>query len=416
VAKKSRGGSGKKPRRKAGRKGKRDLRRAGPGEVKVITGNYAVAYAAKLARAEVISAYPITPQTSIVEKLSELCGSGELAAEFIKVESEHSAMSCLIGASLAGVRTFTATSSHGLAYMHEVLHWAAGQRLPIVLVNVNRAMGPGWNIWSDQTDSLSQRDTGWAQFYCESNQEALDTVIQAFRVAEQASVPVMVVYDAFSLSHTSEAVELPAQEGVDRFLPPHRPAVKLDPKDPRFFGALVTFDYYTEHRWLLERDTRRVLELAAEAGREYGMITGRSYPVVEKYRTSGADLLLLATGTIASTAKDVIDAWRAEGRKVGLVRPRLFRPYPQEELRSICRGVPRVAVIDRDNSFGAGGVWCAETRSALYDLPAGQRPEILSYVAGLGGRDVTVEVIDRVLKLAAAGKAQPRGTWVDLKP
>ena len=399
--------------KKAGAKG-RKLKPAGPGDVKVITGNYAVAYAAKLARAEVVSAYPITPQTSIVEKLSELCGTGEMQAEFIKVESEHSAMSCLIGASLAGVRAFTATSSHGLAYMHEVLHWAAGQRLPIVLVNVNRAMGPGWNIWSDQTDSLSQRDTGWAQFYCESNQEALDTVIQAFRVAEQVSVPVMVVYDAFSLSHTSEAVELPPQKGVDTYLPRYRPKVRLDPKDPRFFGGLVTPNYYMEQRWLLERDTRKILEVAEVAGREYGRMFGRSYPVVEEYRTDGAKLLVLATGTIASTSKDVIDDWRRKGRKIGLVRPRLFRPYPHEELRRICRKVPRVAVVDRDNSFGSGGIWAAETRSALYDLPAKSRPEVLSFVAGLGGRDVTPEVVDRLFKAAWAGKAEPRGTWVDL--
>jgi pyruvate/2-oxoacid:ferredoxin oxidoreductase alpha subunit len=395
---------------------RRDLRPAGKGEVKVITGNSAVAYATKLCRVQVISAYPITPQTSIVEKLSEMCASGDLPAEFIKVESEHSAMSCLVGASLAGVRSFTATSSHGLAYMHEVLHWAAGQRLPIVLVNVNRAMGPGWNIWSDQTDSLSQRDTGWAQFYCESNQEALDTIVQAFRVAEQALVPVMVVYDAFSLSHTSEAVELPPQEGVDRYLPPYRPEVRLDPHDPRFFGGLVTPDHYMEHRWLLERDTRRILDLAAAAGHEFGRVFGRSYPVVEEYSAKGAELLLLATGTIASTSKDVIDVWRKAGRRVGLVRPRIFRPFPCEELCRICRGVKRVAVVDRDNSFGSGGIWAAETRSALYDLPARQRPEVLSYVAGLGGRDVTTDVIDGILNAARAGRAEPRGTWVGFKP
>jgi pyruvate/2-oxoacid:ferredoxin oxidoreductase alpha subunit len=203
---------------------------------------------------------------------------------------------------------------------------------------------------------------------------------------------------------------------VDRFLPPYRPEVKLDPKDPRFFGGLVTPDYYMEHRWLLERDTRRILKLAEQVGKEYAQVTGRQYPIVEKYKTAGAELLLLATGTIASTSKDVIDAWRAKGKKVGLVRPRLFRPYPQEELRSICKGVKRVAVIDRDNSFGSGGVWCAETRSALYDLPEKVRPQILSYVAGLGGRDVTTDVIDRILKAASAGKAEPRGTWVDLKP
>jgi pyruvate/2-oxoacid:ferredoxin oxidoreductase alpha subunit len=192
--------------------------------------------------------------------------------------------------------------------------------------------------------------------------------------------------------------------------------VKLDPKDPRFFGALVTQDYYTEHRWLLERDTRRILELAAEAGRDFGRIFGREYGVIERYAADGAELLLLATGTIASTAKDVIDAWRAEGRKVGLVRPRLFRPFPQEELRQACRGARHLAVIDRDNSFGSGGIWATEARAALYELPEAERPQLLSYVAGLGGRDVTVEVIDGVLRAASDGKAEPRGTWVDLKP
>jgi len=393
----------------------RSSARAARGEVKVITGNYAVAYAAKLSRVQVVSAYPITPQTSIVEKLSEMCGSGELAAEFIKVESEHSAMSCLVGASLTGARAFTATSSHGLAYMHEVLHWAAGQRLPIVLVNVNRALGPGWNIWTDQTDSLSQRDTGWAQLYCESNQEALDTVIQAFRIAESVLVPVMVVLDAFSLSHTSEGVEIPPQDAVDRFLPPYRPAVRVDTANPRFFGGLVMPEHYMEHRWLLEENSRRILDVAAEADRDYGRAFGRSYGLVERYRAAGAELLLMATGTVASTAKEVIDAWRRRGRRVGLVRPRLFRPFPIEEMRSACRLARRLAVIDRNNSFGSGGIFATETRAALYGLPSGSRPEVLSYVAGLGGRDITPDVIDRILSAAWAGRAEPRGTWVDLK-
>lgn len=394
----------------------RPQHRAARGQVKVITGNYAVAYAAKLARVQVVSAYPITPQTSIVEKLSEMCGSGELPAEFIKVESEHSAMSCLVGASLAGVRAFTATSSHGLAYMHEVLHWAAGQRLPIVLVNVNRAMGPGWNIWSDQTDSLSQRDTGWAQLYCESNQEALDTVIQAFRIAEQVYLPVMVVLDAFSLSHTSEGVEIPPQAAVDRYLPRFQPEVRIDTREPRFFGALVMPEHYMEHRWLMEEASRRILRVALQADREYGRIFGRSYGIVERYRTAGARLLLMATGTVASTAKEVVDAWRRRGRRVGLIRPRLFRPFPAEELRAACQGTRRLAVIDRNNSFGSGGIFATETRAALYGLPAARRPEVLSYVAGLGGRDITPDVIDRVLSAAWAGRAEARGTWVDLKP
>jgi len=386
------------------------------GEVKVITGNYAVAYAAKLSRVQVVSAYPITPQTSIVEKLSEMCGSGELAAEFIKVESEHSAMSCLVGASLSGVRAFTATSSHGLAYMHEVLHWAAGQRLPIVLVNVNRALGPGWNIWTDQTDSLSQRDTGWAQLYCESSQEALDTVIQAFRIAETVRVPVMVVLDAFSLSHTSEGVEIPPQAAVDRYLPPYRPDVKVDTANPRFFGGLVMPEHYMEHRWLLEDSSRRVLDVAAAADRDFDRAFGRSYGIVDRYRAEGAELLLMATGTVASTAREVIDAWRKSGRKVGLVRPRLFRPFPAEELRSACRGARKLAVIDRNNSFGSGGIFATETRAALYALPRGSQPEVFSYVAGLGGRDITPDVIDGILAAAWKGQAEPRGTWVGLKP
>src|SRR5512137_1708512 len=207
---------------------------------KVITGNQAVAYGVILSRVDVISAYPITPQTTIVEELSELIANGRLNTRFLKVESEHSAMAALIGASTGGVRCFTATSSHGLAYMHEMLHWASGARLPIVLVNVNRALGPGWNIWSDQSDSLSQRDTGWVQLYCENNQEVLDTTVQAFKLGEAVGLPVMIVLDAFYLSHTSEPVDMPDPEAVDDFLPKRRAALRLDPQDPHAFGALTT--------------------------------------------------------------------------------------------------------------------------------------------------------------------------------
>ncbi|MEJ2503682.1 MAG: hypothetical protein P8177_10300 [Gemmatimonadota bacterium] len=207
---------------------------------KVMVGNHAVSLGVKLARAEVISAYPITPQTQIVEMLSEMCGSGELDARFIKVESEHSAMAACMGASATGVRAFTATSSQGLALMHELLHWAAGARHPIVMANVNRAMGPGWNIWTDQNDSLAQRDTGWIQLYCENNQEVLDTTIQAFRLAEAVDLPVMIILDAFFLSHTSEPVDVPDPAVVDAFLPRREARLKLDPADPRAFNALVT--------------------------------------------------------------------------------------------------------------------------------------------------------------------------------
>ncbi|MFH1024222.1 MAG: pyruvate ferredoxin oxidoreductase [Planctomycetota bacterium] len=391
-------------------------RRAKHEDMRVITGNSAVAHAVRLARVQVVSAYPITPQTSIVEKLSEMCASGELAAEFIKVESEHSAMSCLVGSALAGARSFTATSSHGLAYMHEVLHWAAGMRLPIVLANVSRAMGPGWNIWTDHTDSLSQRDTGWAQFYCESNQEVLDTVLQAFRIAEEVLVPVMVVLDAFSLSHTSEGVAIPSSAAADGFLPPWRPKVKVDTRHPRFFAPLVMPDHYMEHRWLLEEASRKILNVAARVDRDFGRRFGRRYGIVDPYRAEDADVLLLAVGSAASTAREVIDDQRRRGRKAGLVRLRLFRPFPAEELRRVCAGARTIAVLDRDNSFGAGGILAAETRAALYDLPEKRRPRVAGYIAGLGGRDITPAVLAEILAAARAGRAAPRGTWVGLKP
>src|SRR5512143_2931382 len=211
---------------------------------KVIEGSHAVSYGVMLCKVQVICAYPITPQTHIVERLSELCASGDLQAKFIKVESEHSAMAACIGAAAAGARTFTATSSQGLALMHELLHWASGARLPVVMANVNRSLGPPWNIWCDQTDSLSQRDTGWLQFYCESSQEVVDTVIQAYKISEKVSLPSMVILDAFYLSHTFEPVNLPDQERVDRFLPPFEPRYRIDPRDPRSFSGITPPDFY----------------------------------------------------------------------------------------------------------------------------------------------------------------------------
>ncbi|MFQ6033760.1 MAG: pyruvate ferredoxin oxidoreductase, partial [Candidatus Bipolaricaulia bacterium] len=236
---------------------------------KVITGNYAVSYGAALARAQVIAAYPITPQTTIVELLADFCAEGALDAKFIKVESEHSAMASCIGAAAAGARAFTATSAQGLALMHELLHWAAGARLPIVMADVNRAMAAPWSIWTDQNDSLAQRDTGWIQYYCESNQEALDTVIQAYRVAERVSLPAMLVLDAFFLSHTSEPVDVPEQALVDEYLPPYRPEFKLDVNDPRAFSGITMPSEYMELRYKMERAMEEALEVAHRADLEY---------------------------------------------------------------------------------------------------------------------------------------------------
>lgn len=353
---------------------------------KVITGNHAVSYGALLSRVQVISAYPITPQTQVVELLSEMCASGALNAKFIKVESEHSAMAALIGASTVGARAFTATSAHGLALMHEMLHWAAGARLPIVMANINRAMGPGWSVWTDQNDSLSQRDTGWLQFYCESNQEILDTVIQAYRIAEQVSLPVMIILDAFVLSHTSEPIDIPPVELVDTYLPPYKPEFKLDVDDPRAFGALTSPDYYYELRYKMQKAMDEAVSVAKAADDEFKKVFGRGYGVIECYRGEDCDLLLVTSGTITGTARVVVDELRASGRKVGLLKMRMFRPFPWDDVRNILVKVKKVAVIDRNISFGASGVFFQEIRSCMYGEPS---PPIFGFIIGLGGRDVT---------------------------
>jgi pyruvate/2-oxoacid:ferredoxin oxidoreductase alpha subunit len=365
---------------------------------KVIMGNHAVSYGAMLARAQVIAAYPITPQTQIVEMLSEFCADGLLDAKFIKVESEHSAMAACIGASSAGARAFTATSGHGLALMHEMLHWATGARLPIVMANVNRALGPGWSVWTEQTDSLAQRDTGWLQFYCESNQEVLDTVIQAFKIAEQILLPTMLVLDAFFLSHTEEPVDIPDQELVDRYLPPYHARYKLDPSDPHAFGALVPPDHYMELRYKIQRAMEQAVEVARQADEEFREVFGRSCGLVEKYRLEDAEVVLVTSATITSTARVVVDELREEGHKVGLLKVRLFRPFPVEEIREALAGVRKVAVIDRNISFGHGGIFAEETKSALYNGP--HRPPIFGFIIGLGGRDVTPASIRGIAEYA----------------
>ena len=383
---------------------------------RVIVGNHAVSLGVKLARCEVVSAYPITPQTQVVEMLSEMCAHGELAARFIKVESEHSAMAACVGASAAGARTFTATSSHGLAYMHEMLHWAAGGRLPIVMANVNRAMGPGWNIWADQNDSLSQRDTGWIQLYCETNQEVLDTTIQAFKLAEAVDLPVMVVLDAFYLSHTSEPVEVPEPALVDAFLPKRVARHQLDVAEPHAFGALVRPEDYTEMRWDQQAAMDRALAVLAETDAEWARLTGRAYGAAESYRTEDAELLLVTSGTITSTARDVVDRRRAAGERIGLVKVKLFRPFPTQVLRDLLRGVQRVAVLDRNISPGHGGIFAEEIRSALYDLPLDDQPMMFGYVLGLGGRDVTPAVLDEVIdRTQVAAAPQREDLWVGVK-
>ena len=383
---------------------------------KVMIGNHAVSWGVLRSRVEVISAYPITPQTQIVEALSDMVADGSLPARYIKVESEHSAMAACIGASVTGTRTFTATSSQGLALMHEMLHWAAGGRHPVVMANVNRAMAPGWNIWTDQNDSLSQRDTGWIQLYCETNQEVFDTTIQAFKLAETVDLPVMLLLDAFFLSHTSEPVDVTEQADVDRFLPRREAAYKMDTKDPHAFGALVRPDVYTEIRWQQQEAMDEARDVFRRVEDDWETVTGRRYGAVEAYRTEEADLLLVTSGTITSTARHVVDERRAGGDKVGLIKVKMFRPFPTDELRALLGGVDRVAVLDRNISPGHGGIFAEEIRSALYDVPPEDRPILFGYVLGLGGRDVTPAVIDDIIDNTRT-KARPEreDLWVGVE-
>ncbi len=363
---------------------------------KVITGNHAVSYGVKVSRTEVIAAYPITPQTQVVELLSEFCASGELNAKFIKVESEHSAMAACIGASIAGARAFTATSAQGLALMHELLHWAAGGRLPIVMADINRAMAPGWSVWTDQNDTLSQRDTGWMQIYCESNQEVLDSVIQGYKIAEKFSIPLMLVLDAFVLSHTSEPVDIPEQSKVDYYLPPYNPEIKIDIENPRAFGGLLSPDYYFEIRYLLQKDMEKAMEFAKEADEEFYEIFGRKYGVVEPYKCDDAKIIIVVSSTVTGTARTVIDALREKGKKVGLLKMRFFRPFPFNDVKSVLLNAKKVAVIDRNISYGAGGIFFQEIKSALYNEKKG--PPIFGFITGLGGRDVTPEIIREIIE------------------
>lgn len=377
-------------------------------------GNHALSFGAMLARSQVIAAYPITPQTQVVELLSEMCADKTLDAKFIKVESEHSAMAACLGASLAGARTFTATSSQGLTLMHELLHWASGGRLPVVMGNINRAMAPGWSIWSDQNDSLSQRDTGWIQFYCSSNQEVLDTVIQAFKISEKLLIPSMVILDAFSLSHTYEVVDIPEQEKVDEYLPPFNPPIKLTPDEPHAFGGLTSPEHYFELRYKLQKEMEKAPALIEETGKEYEKMFGRYLGLVDEYCCDDADLILITSGTMGSTAKVAVDELREQGIKAGNLRMKAFRPFPFETVRNIVKGAEKIAVVDRNISYGHHGMFYEEVKSALYGHADGL--PIFGFIAGLGGRDITPlnfkEIAQYTLK-----KDKPEGEiiWIGLK-
>lgn len=367
----------------------------------LLTGNHAVAWGARLARPKVVPVYPITPQTPVLELLTEFHAAGEFDAEMLTPESEHSVMAACIPASLAGVRVFTATASQGLMLMHELLHYASGARAPIVMANVNRTIASPWAFWPDQTDSLAQRDTGWVQFYVESAQEALDSVVQAFRIAEQVYLPVIVNLDAFYVSHALEPVELPSQETVDAYLPPYAPEHFLDPARGESWGNVVSQELYCRHRRNIGEAMDRVPAIAAQADQEWQRLTSRGWGVIERYRCDGADLVITSLGSMCGTAREAVDALRAAGHAVGLLKMRLFRPLPLAALRAALAGVRDVLVLDRNFSPGAGGVLHQELRAALYGMPAA--PRVHGLLAGVGGVNVPPQ---KIIELALAARSR----------
>jgi pyruvate ferredoxin oxidoreductase alpha subunit len=368
----------------------------------------AVSEAVKLANVDVVAAYPITPQTHIVEHLAELVADGHLDAEFIPVESEHSAMSTCCGSSAAGARTYTATSSQGQALMLEICYIASALRLPIVMTVANRSLSGPISIWNDHSDMMMSRDTGWIQTVAENGQEAFDLTLHAFRVAEDSRVllPVIINLDGFTLTHVIEPIEILDQKEVDRYLPPYQPQMRLDPENPISIGPVGMPEVYTEAKKAQDEAIKSSKPVIIEAWQEFGDLFGRYYKPVETYRTDGAETLLVTMGSLSETAMTAVDHMRAKGKDVGLVRIRLFRPFPFEEFLAAVEGAKQIAVMDRALCLnGAGGPLATEVKAALYDEP--ERPYIWNYVAGLAGRDVTienfVEMADGVEAAAADG-------------
>jgi len=369
-----------------------------------LNGNYATAYAVKMADVDVVAAYPITPQTAIVEKLSEFVANGELDAEYINVESEHSAISACVGASLTGARVFTATSAQGLAYMHEVLFMASALRTPIVMANVNRALSAPLNIWNDHSDAMAERDSGWIQLWATNAQEAFDVTVEAFRIAEDESVqlPVMVNFDGYLVSHTYEPVMLPDDKEVKDYIPSRPMANRLSPKLAYSTGVVGPPEYYYEMKYqaidAMERSRQRIREIDAEFNSRFG----KNYGCIQTYLMDDADYAMIIMGSLTGTAKVVADALRARGEKAGVVSVRWFRPFPGEELSKALKGIKGVGVVDRAvTPGGPSSPLFTDVASALYQT--GERPVLQGFVAGLGGRDVSTaefEMMFRTIKEA----------------
>jgi pyruvate ferredoxin oxidoreductase alpha subunit len=368
----------------------------------------AIGEAVKLANADVVAAYPITPQTHIVEHLAELVANGELDASYIPVESEHSAMSACLGSSAVGARTFTATAGQGLELMHEVLYVASSMRLPVIMTVANRALSSPLSVWGDHSDVMSVRDTGWVQIFAENGQETVDNVLCAFRIGEDPRVllPVMVHLDGFYLSHMIEPIVFPEQSQVDKFLPPFKYPLPLHPDKPVTMGAFAMPIIYAETKKAQEVNLEAAKKVVLECWSEFGKLLGRSYSPVEHYHSEDAKVLLLPLGGFSETAMTAVDKMRGEGRSVGLVRIRLWRPFPFAEIRQAVKDAETLIVLDRAISFGGpGGPVCSEVRSALYG--EAKRPKVVSFVGGLGGRDITPdefeEIVDKGIEISEKG-------------
>jgi len=379
--------------------------------LKQTEGSHAVAEAVALCRPEVICAYPISPQTHIVEGLGELVKSGALTpCEFINVESEFAAMSVAIGASAAGARAYTATASQGLLFMAEAVFNASGLGLPIVMTVANRAIGAPINIWNDHSDSMSQRDCGWLQLFAENNQEALDLHIQAFRLGEELSMPVMVCMDGFILTHAYERIDMPSQAEVDAFLPPYEPRQVLDPAEPVSIGAMVGPEAFMEVRYLAHAKQNQALlripQIADEFARRFGRTSGG---LVRPYRCEDAETIVIALGSVIGTLKDTIDDLRASGMKIGVLGIQSFRPFPLAAVRAALQGAKRVVVLEKSFCVGLGGIVSTDVRMAL----SGLQLHGYTVIAGLGGRAITKASLARTLTEAAADKLQPL-TFMDL--
>ena len=364
---------------------------------KFIEGSYAIAEVVKLCKPGVISAYPITPQTHIVEGLAQLVADGELKSEFVNVESEHSAASTVLGAVATGSRAFTATSSQGLLLMAEVIFNIAGMRLPLVLACANRAVSAPISIWNDQQDVMTIRDSGWILMFGENNQEVVDLHLQGYRISEDHSVmlPVMVNLDGYILTHGLETVDMPSQEQVDKFLPPYKPLYKLDTSDPMTLGSLATPEHYMETRIAIQKTHEDVLKLIPKVAAEFKKVFGReSGGLVEAYRIEDAEQVIVAMGSIVGTIKDTVDDLRNEGKKVGALKIITYRPFPKEAILNALKGIPEIAVVEKAVSLGANGPLYTDLTSVF--LGQAKVPKVSGFALGLGGRDITKDSIKEI--------------------